>query len=741
MSVVMILVEPKPIPGIAATQRQDAETGLYFAAFAVVLPLALVAGPRLADRLAARLSAGILSGLAALLVGGLAGAVLAARVVGDLAGGMESVLASVGLFSLVAGTVLARVLRGPREPQLLRLGRVVPQLWAGAAALTAAAGFTVADRSSISPLALVVGVVAIVAVVWLFGEARLPRLERRWGLLVDLGVAVLLMLAISDLVFVTPEDPNSSVLERYIHGFIQFHHDFLLGPANQVLGGRAMLVDTASQYGVGSILFLAGYFNAVPIGYGTFGFLDGLLTGLFFVAGYCLLRVAGCSRLLAAAALALGLVALVLNRTYPVGSLPQEGPLRFGWPLLLILLTVAGARWPRFERAARTGAVVVVGVSAIWALEAFALTAVTFFAMACASAYLRPAGERLRPLLRELLLAAGAGVVAHLLFAAATLAAAGELPDWGQYLAFLRAFLFGDLGNLTYDFSYWSPALGVGALYMASATALVLVFRRHPGLAGRDRAGALALVGTTAYGIVLFNYYVDRSGDHVVPYISLPALLIAGLWLGMVLRARDRLPRGLATGALAFALTIALLLTAVAWSSIAERFGHSALAHAVPGGKSTRGAIDRLWSFPPIDAGAPAAERMLERHLPGERRSLVLIKPNLATETLMRSGRSNRLPLADPWQDGFTKEQRLPGLREAVGRLRTGDRVLLDAGALGALGALRADPTLDPLEQVAPGAAVAPLQMYVLQQMQRRFDLEAVAKDDAGFVVAELQRR
>ncbi len=36
-----------------------------------------------------------------------------------------------------------------------------------------------------------------------------------------------------------------------------------------------MLVDTASQYGVGGIYLLAGWFNLVPIGYGTLGFLSG----------------------------------------------------------------------------------------------------------------------------------------------------------------------------------------------------------------------------------------------------------------------------------------------------------------------------------------------------------------------------------------------------------------------------------------------------------------------------------
>src|SRR6185503_9941579 len=37
-------------------------------------------------------------------------------------------------------------------------------------------------------------------------------------------------------------------------------------------------------------------------------------------------------------------------------------------------------------------------------------------------------------------------VAAHLVFALATLAASGALPDWGEYLVYLREFLFGTVG-------------------------------------------------------------------------------------------------------------------------------------------------------------------------------------------------------------------------------------------------------------------------------------------------------
>ena len=137
-------------------------------------------------------------------------------------------------------------------------------------------------------------------------------------------------------------------------------------------------------------------------------------------------------------------------------------------------------------------------------------------------------------------------MVAHALFAAATLAATGRLPDWGEYLAYLRAFLFGGLGDLTYDVPRWTPGLAVGAAYLASAAALVELARRRGPLVERERPALIAITGVTAYGSALMSYYVDRCLDHILIYIALPVLLAGALWLGLLLRCGAAVGRGAA---------------------------------------------------------------------------------------------------------------------------------------------------------------------------------------------------
>ena len=172
-----------------------------------------------------------------------------------------------------------------------------------------------------------------------------------------------------------------------------------------MLNGRAMLVDTASQYGVTSIYLLAAWFQLAPIGYGTLGLLTGGLTALWFAAGYGVLRLAGTSRPLSAAAMGVAVVALVFNLAYPVGALPQSGPLRFGLPMLVVLAAVAGERFPARARAARVAAFASLGLASVWSLEALAFTAVVLAAVLCVQAWLAPGPGRLRWLARQAALA------------------------------------------------------------------------------------------------------------------------------------------------------------------------------------------------------------------------------------------------------------------------------------------------------------------------------------------------
>jgi hypothetical protein len=136
------------------------------------------------------------------------------------------------------------------------------------------------------------------------------------------------------------------------------------------------------------------------------------------------------------------------------------------------------------------------------------------------------------------------------------------------------------------------------------------------------------------------------------------------------------------------------------------------------------------------------AQRLLERYMPGERHSLVLVKPGLDIETLMHSGRSNALPLPNAIQYSFVGSSKLPMLLDAVGELDAGRRILLDQAQLEGLVRYKRDPaSLGPITQVPPGGAqTTPLQVRTLAEVDKRFRLRPVYSGN-GFAVMELAPR
>ena len=106
-------------------------------------------------------------------------------------------------------------------------------------------------------LAFVPAALAAAAVVLAYGRVSVPSVGLLRGRAVDAAVIVLLALAIPDVVVYT----SSSALPNafFEPGVIQFQQDWILGPANQLLGGGALLVNVpSSQYGVGLVYFLWG---------------------------------------------------------------------------------------------------------------------------------------------------------------------------------------------------------------------------------------------------------------------------------------------------------------------------------------------------------------------------------------------------------------------------------------------------------------------------------------------------
>jgi hypothetical protein len=745
MAAVLLIVHPpgRGLLAFAIRQNQNAKTVLYLAAFACVAPLVLVLVPRLADRIARGPQRSTLSPLAATLNGSLAGALVLDRLLAAASVRGLGVLAITLLVWWAGATaLLARAV----DPRPWRAGQAAARrlglLTCAAAGLAVAVLAGLTDLHGLSAAGVLIGVLVAVAGSVVGRRRTLPQLVGARGLAWDALVVVVLLLAIPNVVVFHPAAAApDSFLEP---GIIQFHQDFLLGPANQLLGGGALLVSVpVSQYGVGFIYFLAAWFHLVPIGYGTYGLIDGLTSAVFYMAGYAVLRLAGVGRAMSGAVSAFAVLTLVYHFYYAIGELPQQGALRFGLPMLVILGILMTPRGGLRALLGHGLAFVALALAAVWAIESLVYTAFVYAALAATQACVfAPAGRRLESLAR----AGGFGVAAvlsgHLVLALGTLIGSGQLPDWGQYLYYVRALVLGgtSAGQISYGFADWSPGLAVGAAGLASMLALVLWIRRAPAMARHHRLLVLALSGLTAYSVALLSYTDNRSSTYLLPYVALPLLLGCALWLWVLRRLAPGMPAWGARLGGVVALAVAVLMLGAAWPTIGARFSVSALAHAYPGG-GLRAALQRLLHPPAIDPRAPEGERLLDRFSRGAS-TLVLLPdwPDLATEILIRSHRRNALFIGDPKADAFIDSRAWTGkLGEQIEHLPVGTRILTDASGLSVVARLRGRPDayaiVHPLDQLNPQLE------WILHRLDERFTLVPVARSGSGYVVAELRAR
>lgn len=474
---------------------------------------------------------------------------------------------------------------------------------------------------------------ALAALALLLLSFRSPRaLSGRARRTVDFvlcGVIALVVIQLPDIVAYAP--------------VVAENHPFFLGPANDVLHGRAMLAGAWSQYGVGLFDALALPFTVVPIGFGTLTLIIVALTTALYLCVYATLRLARVGQVLAALTVA---VAAAGNLFAPLDvyvAYPSDTPLRFGLPYLMILFAVVGARYPARTQSMRVATLAVVGIAAMWSFEAFAYCGGTYGALVLVEAI--DAGTHVvRRIVRSAVLGLAVSAAAVALLSLVTYLLVGSL-DWGTYFEYIRLYSFDGFSQLPVVFFSAGPLMA--AAIFTSAVLLLWLVRERPGaLSPEMRVG---LTGFTGLAIVTFTYYLGRSHPNNLLILLVPVVALGGLWAQVLLRASAARWRTVATAAI---MVAGGMITVSAWPSVEQKWSDTALALAIPGrAGSLHGSLDRLAGNPVLDARAPGGVKLLAGRLPPHAPALVITEPNLTSEILIRAGRRNVLPVSNPAQD------------------------------------------------------------------------------------------
>jgi len=734
----------------------DTDWILFLLSLAVLAPAAFIAGRHLAREVDATGGPAIVAELAALAATALLLILLISRLGHSL--GLPS---SALLLPLTAGWVLAVALsarsvrfRVGASGASRALGRngalALPGIRGAALAWTIAGGLACLcvlaflSPELFRPVKLAASLAIAGALTALHVRVRDLRSSRGIPVAIDVAAVVLVILAVADvsgyLEYLRP-DARTVVLGdglRLTPDLLAFsqriHEGFWLGPLNDILHGRALLVDTSSQYGVGVFYFLAAFFQIAPLGYGSLGLLTGLLTALQYALAYGVMRLAGSPRTLAIPAVTTAVVGLVFGSIGSPNDYPSTGALRFGIPWAVVALVVVAARWPKRRRAFLGGATALVGVASIWSFETFAYTSATFAAAAAFNAAMLEPGRKVRAFLRSILAAAAACAIAHFVLAVATRAFVGAWPDWSAYLAFLELYSINDLYFHVVD--PWSPGLPIALLHLASAVSLGAIAARRPELAAQRRPLLVGIAASAALGLASFSYFVGHSHPNTLIYTALPAIVEGCLWTALISDGKVRAPGAVKLAVVGAAFWIAALVAVSGWPDVTDKLRRTALAQAIPGeGDRIRSTVLRLWRSPPSDPRAAEGQALLERHLPEDEPALVIVEPELSVETLVRSDRMNLLPIGHPEQDNLVPHEADPDVQAAIDRLEPGTLMLTQPEAFDEPAKRPAFPTF------ASDRKLVRIQKMALDRIRARFRIEEVERSPTGLAIVRLVQR
>jgi hypothetical protein len=421
------------------------------------------------------------------------------------------------------------------------------------------------------------------------------------------------------------------------------HYNFYLGPINDVLHGKTLLVDINCQYGVGVVYFLAVIFKLFPIPFNYQGF--SLLLSILLVAQYALfyllMRRVLHSQFFSAAALVLIVAANYysqLGATYP-----STGPLRFGLAYVLLALLVARNHSDR-QRWLLIAIYATVGLSSLWSFEAFTYTIATYF---CSELYtliwnpreLNHKLHRLFPLLGGPAIAVS---TSHLALALFTYFRAGAWPEWSHYFDYIALYSVGEFGTLTVD--AWRPWALYIAVYFLS---LLLLLYKALFAPSKDAAPFAFIAGLTGFGIVQFTYFLGRSHHNNLYHICIPLIVIATYWFLFMQRSSRQTPRGFAQAITYCFCAIAFVLLVKTGPDFAAKWPRSPLHQLMELSATT----PSPWSAGPSHGEVRDALTLIGRRAADDERIALFLPPELTTETLMLSKKTHVFPLSNPRQD------------------------------------------------------------------------------------------
>ena len=439
--------------------------------------------------------------------------------------------------------------------------------------------------------------------------------------------------------------------------FDRHHYNFFLAPVNDVLNGRILFVSSTSQYGFGSIYFIALFFRLfhMPVFYTGLSALLCLLYILYYLVITLVLHKTTNHLIFSL----MGLAAIVyfnyLSVNWPsMLRIPAQSPLRYGFSYLILLLALRRGEY--HKRVWLILEIIVLVIASFWSLESFLYTIIPlivfdvindiYFALEIKSGILG--------FIKRLVLQFGAVLIswgiAYLLF----LVFAKQVPNLAYYFEYFGAYIPTNTHTISLNFfDFWSGA--VIAVYLLS---IYFVFylrsangRTVPDLISRKKVAMIASI--SVLGLLQYTYYFVYNLDFHLALLCVPLIIILLLWASTL--DSNEIPRPLRLSLITvmiFSFSLCALLTMPAFR---EKISASLFANITSSieGKS-RFYVSNPYIAQPTNENVSNLVALIHKYAGDEQQIVVFSSSEDETEVLLLTHKTHLLDITDPFMTAIS---------------------------------------------------------------------------------------
>lgn len=304
-------------------------------------------------------------------------------------------------------------------------------------------------------------------------------------------------------------------------------HDYIsiIGPVNDVLGGKTPLVDSISQYGVLSTYVLALIFKFIPLTENNFFWLNYTSTIAAYTLYYFILKKWLKDRSLAILGIYLVLTQNFFSQVTSPLVFGQISFLRFGWWIVILTFILFGnqiAIKPQFRKLL---GLILIGMALFWGFDSGVYVLLSYLGYQLVATFLTE--ERSDQKLKKISVNVIQVTVTILLFfigiSLFTFLRSNHPPDWGRFMIASRMFLSG-WGLVPVPL--WGPIiLFIGILGIAYIYILFKLISKAK-VNEKNEPSFLILSYITAYAILQTIHYLGRSVAGNAHVIVLPIILV-----------------------------------------------------------------------------------------------------------------------------------------------------------------------------------------------------------------------